>query len=412
MEFHHWLLFGGIFLFAMVLGEQWLKHGPLSSAIIYLVVGFILGPQVLDIFKFRILEHPEIIEIGAEIVVIISLFSAGLKLQVPFRHAHWKISVILATATMVATVILLAAAGHYLLALPAAAALLLGGILAPTDPVLASQVQVQHENDKDRIRRSLTGEAGLNDGTAFPVIMLGLTLLGFRWSDADSPIWKWALVDLLWAVPVGLAIGYGCGWLAARLIVKVHSNRDQKLVIEDFASMGLIAASYGLAQMVSSYGFLAVFAAGIAFARVEKKSPGTGDDEGLSPALIRFSTQLERIGEVATVLFVGIVAGNLNYSGWSLLAPLILILVIRPLAVFIFIGRRLPFKEFLIVSWFGIRGIGSIYYLAYAINHGFAGDAASVVFNLVMVTIVVSIVAHGISASPIMNFYDRSKKSA
>lgn len=411
MEFNHWFLFGGLFLLIMVLGEQWLKKGPISPAIIYLILGFALGPRAFGIINFDILDHPKAMEIAAEIVVIISLFSAGLKLQAPFRHTHWHISAILASSTMVITVAFVSVVGHYLFELPWGAAILLGGIIAPTDPVLASEVQVQDEKDKDRIRRSLTGEAGMNDGTAFPVIMLGLSLLGLRWADHENPLLRWALVDFAWAIPAGLLIGYFCGWLAAKLIFSLHSDRTQKLVIEDFVSIGLICASYGLAQILSTYGFLAVFAAGLAFARAENayyEKIHLKDPDVFAPALIRFSTQLERIGEVATVLFVGLIAGNLNYSGINLLLPIILIFAIRPIAVFLNTGKILPLKENAILSWFGIRGIGSIYYLAYAINHGFAKGPATTVFNLVMITIVVSVFVHGISATPIMKLYDRS----
>lgn len=396
----------------MVLGEKWLKRGPVSPAILYLLLGLLLGPEFLNVINYNILDHPKVIEVGAEIVVIISLFSAGLKLQSPLTHLHWKLSTILASLTMVLTVALLALTGHYIFDLPWGAAILLGGILAPTDPVLASEVQVKSEKDRDRIRSTLTGEAGLNDGTAFPVIMLGLTIIGGRWSESETSIWKWFSVDFLWAIPVGLVIGFMCGWVAAKFIVWIHAKRDEKLVIEDFVSIGLIGASYGLAHVLSSYGFLAVFAAGLAFARVENQhfsqKANSVEKKDFSPALMRFSTQLERIGEVTIVVFLGFIATRLDWSYTTLILPTILILVIRPLTVLSTLAFVMPLRETLIVSWFGIRGIGSIYYLAYALNHGFGETESSTsVFNLILVTIVVSIFVHGISASPIMKFYER-----
>ncbi len=208
----------------------------------------------------------------------------------------------------------------------------------------------------------------------------------------------------------GLLIGACSGWLAAKLIMFIHARRTEKLVIEDFVSIGLIAASYGLAQLVTAYGFLAVFAAGLSFARMERSEfrKRQGDrDEAFYPALIRFSTQLERIGEVAAVVFVGYVAGRLPFSANALIFSLVLFLVIRPLAVGACFGWRRPHFETAILSWFGIRGIGSIYYLYYSLNNGLGGEFAEVVFNVVMQTIVLSVFVHGISATPIMRFYDR-----
>ncbi len=407
MDINQWFLLLGLFLLVMVLAEQWLKRGPISSAIVYFGFGFLLGPEGFNFVEFDILNHPKWMELATEIVVLVSLFSAGLKLQFPFRHPHWKLSALLASLTMVLTVLMLGLSVHLAFGLAWGAAILLGGILAPTDPVLASAVQVKSVKDPDRIRRALTGEAGFNDGTAFPVVMMGLTILGARWTQADVPLANWIFVDVLWAIPGGLMIGYACGWLAARLIVKTHDNETDRLVIEDFVSIGLIAASYGLAQLLSTYGFLAVFASALAFAKVEAKD--SEKNEEISPALIRFSTQLERIGEIVTVIFVGFIAARLNFSGWYLFLPFLLLLLIRPVSVFFALRGRLPKKEIFIISWFGVRGIGSVYYLAYALNHGLTGEPAKIVFNVVMVTIVISIFVHGISSSPIMRFHERTK---
>lgn len=408
MTVNQWFLVGGLILLVLVLAEQWLKEGPISSAIVYLGLGFVLGPKVLNLIDYNVFEHPKTMELGAEVLVIISLFSAGLKLKHSFMHPHWRISGLLASATMMISVVLLAVTGHFVYGLSLGAAVLLGGVLAPTDPVLASAVQVQNQNDEDRIRRALTGEAGLNDGTAFPVVMLGLTVLGARWEGVDSGILRWALVDFAWAIPGGLAIGYCCGWLAAKAVMRVHSSVSERLVVEDFVALGLIALSYGLAQVLWTYGFLSVFAAAVAFSRVERED--FNGHEGFSSALIRFSVQLERIGEILTVTFVGYIAGYLDYSGVVLLLPALLILFIRPAAVYGVLGRSLPAHDHRLISWFGIRGIGSVYYLSYALNHGLGGDSAQLIFNLVMVTIVISIFVHGVSASPIMRLHDRQSR--
>lgn len=414
LDINFWFIISGSFLLLLVLGDRWLKHGPISPAIVYLAIGFVFGPKVFGLFDLDVFTHTKMMELGAEIVVIISLFSAGLKLRMPFTHPHWKLSALLASLGMVLTVTLLSVVGHFIFDLPWGAAVLLGGILAPTDPVLASEVQVKDEKDSNRIRRALTGEAGFNDGMAFPVIMLGLTLLSTRWEYSDHPLLKWALVDVAWAVPGGLAIGYLCGWLAVGMISSIHSNKSEDSLIEDFASIGLTAIAYGLAQVCSTYGFLAVFAAAVAFARHEsrffakQKDKNGKDAEGLSPALVRFSTQMERYGEALTVLFVGLVVGNMWFAAHYLLVPVILILLIRPIAVFTSLRNLIPHREKWIVSWFGIRGIGSVYYLAYALNHGAEGEPAQVLTSLIIITIVCSIFVHGISAGPLMRRFGRT----
>ena len=408
------LLVGGLLIF-MVLAENFFKTKAISTAIVYLAIGYGLGPSGASVFNFHPVLDSKMIEVVAEIVILASLFSAGLKMSIPFRHSHWRLSVKLATVTMALTVLLISVYAHYLMAMPWAFGILLGGILAPTDPVLASAVQIQGEDDQDRLRTGLTGEAGLNDGTAFPVVMLGLTLLSLNPQSTfiSSALGSWLGVDLLWATVVGLGLGYGIGWLGTKVIIMVHPNNKDELVIEDFVSIGLVALSYALAIYAKAYGFLAVFACGLAFSRVERAhfdARDKKDDNAFAPALIKFTTQLERIGEVATVVLLGALISYAQFKFWIIGFALVFIFLLRPLAVHLTTaGNRMNFKQRTLMSWFGIRGIGSIYYLMYTLNHGVKGEEAQMLVSVVLVTIVISIFVHGISANPFMKFYNQKK---
>ena len=182
-----------------------LKRLPVTPAIIYLAVGLLVGPTVLNVFHFNPLKESALLEVLTEVAVLISLFSAGVKMPVPVSFARWRTPILLATLSMAVSVGLVAAFAYYLLGLPLGAGVLLGAILAPTDPVLATDVQIRHPGDRDQLRFTLTCEAGMNDGSAFPFVMLGMGLLGLH-ELGDFGL-RWALVDVLWATLAGIAIG-------------------------------------------------------------------------------------------------------------------------------------------------------------------------------------------------------------
>lgn len=195
MSFAFWSLIIGVLLILMVLSGTLQKRLPLSTAMLYLAAGFALGPAGWAVLTPHPLDHAALLERGAEVAVLISLFSVGLKLGLPLSNRHWLLPLRLAFVSMTLTVALIAAVGVLGLGLPLGAAILLGAILAPTDPVLASDVQVESSGDRDRLRFSLTGEGGLNDGAAFPFVMLGLGLLGLH--DLGTGGWRWLAVDVV-----------------------------------------------------------------------------------------------------------------------------------------------------------------------------------------------------------------------
>jgi sodium/hydrogen antiporter len=435
-----WFVVVGVLLLAMGTSVGVVRRLPLTSALIYMGVGVLLGPAGLSRAAPDPVEEAGILERITEVAVLISLFTAGLKLRAPWNDRRWSTPLRLATLSMVLTVGMVAAIGVYILHLSLGAAVLLGAVLAPTDPVLASDVQVESVEDRDRLRFALTGEAGLNDGTAFPFIMLGLGLLGLH--DLGQALWRWIAVDLVWAAAAGIGSGWLLGSSVGRIVLWLRRERREAVGADDLLALGLIALAYGAAVIVGGYGFLAVFAAGVALRRVETRATAAaaagGFDENplhASPAIVLhamagqtteiavgthtapaymvkaalgFTEQLERVSEVVIVLLVGGLLANRGLSRDALWLVPLLFLVVRPLAVVLGVRLRgAPRMQQRLTMWFGIRGIGSIYYLAYAIAHGLPRDLAERLTGITLTVIACSIVVHGVSVTPLMRHYER-----
>jgi sodium/hydrogen antiporter len=422
-----WFLLIGAFLLLMVLVGTLLQRLPISAALIYLLIGVALGPYGLGLITLDLMTHSETLELVAEIAVLISLFTVGLKLRVSVFDRAWRLPLRLAGWTMFITIGLIAAVAMLALNMTLGAAILLGAILAPTDPVLASDVQVRNAGDKDRVRFGLTGEGGLNDGIAFPFVMLGLGMMGLHEIGANGFLWFWR--DVVWSIAAGVASGWLCGFLVGYWVLYLRRVHREALGLEEFLALGLIAFSYGLALLIHGYGFLAVFAAGLGLRRIGRagfsaaltqvslrfyKSPD-GDNQasaapetplGIANALIDFNEQLERIVEVAVVVLLGSMITMQSFSQTVLWFCALLFVVIRPTAVVLGLaGSRTPRAQIRLLAWFGIRGLGSLYYLMFAINHGLPTEVATEFVNVVFGVIATSIVVHGISATPLMERY-------
>ena len=426
MTFTVWYLIVGALLIAMAMATSVLKRLPLTSAMFYLGAGLALGPLGAAMLDVDVIRDAAILERFTEVAVIVSLFTAGLKLRLPLIDVRWRPAIIMASVGMVITVGGIAALGVYGLGLSVGAAVLLGAVLAPTDPVLASDVQVEDADDSEVVRFSLTGEAGLNDGTAFPFVMLALGLFGLH--DLGPFGARWLGVDVAWAIGAGLLTGTLCGTLIGRLVVYLRRVHREAVGLDDFLALGLIALSYGLALVIHSYGFLSVFAAGLALRRIERQQSGgetprdvlaaaeSGEEEAatdpdkahayMAEAVLAFNERLERIGEVAVVLILGAMLTTVGWSRIPLWFLPLVFLVIRPIATFASLpASPMRTAQRTFVAWFGVRGVGSLYYLTFAIVHGVVGPEARQVADLVLAAVAVSIVVHGVSVTPLMKWY-------
>jgi sodium/hydrogen antiporter len=424
-----WFLVVGALFQCVALVGSYVRRLPLSITMLYLAAGYGLGPHGFGLFDIDAVRDASFIERIAEGAVIVSVFTAGLKLRIPVSDTRWRQPLRLAFASMILTVAAIGAVGVYGMGLSWGAAILLGAILAPTDPVLASDVQVEHPFDYDPLRFSLTAEAGFNDGTAFPLVMLGLGVMGLH--DIGAFGLRWLIVDLVWAIAGGLLIGVLLGTGVARIVLYLRRVRREATGLDDFLAIGLIGLSYGTALLCHTYGFLAVFAAGLALRRVERrhmpaseagepsvlaagqKAHEVSTDPVRAPAVmaqavLHFNEQLERVGELIVVVMIGGMLSWAAIPGSAAWFVPLLLLVIRPLSVLIGLFRAgVPARETRFAAWFGIRGIGSLYYVMYAVVHGVGEADAHLLIGLTLATITASVLAHGISVTPPMNIYNR-----
>jgi sodium/hydrogen antiporter len=398
------LLVVGFLLLMVTLGSGWIKRLPLSYALIYLVVGIILSPYGFNIIQVR--PETEFLERLTELVVLISLFSCGLKMNRPLNTWAWDSTIRLIGLLMPISIFAVAAIAHWFLQLEWGAAVLLGAILAPTDPVLASEVQLSHPEDRDELRFGLTSEGGLNDALAFPFVYFGLHWI----KDNDWQNWfiQWVAVDLLWAIFAGL----GMGILVPKIIVwmdkRIQHLRPVDSLMEDFVALGIIFLTYSLTEIVNGYGFLAVFVAGIitqrSYQNPEKKM-----------SQLEFVETIEKLLEIGTILLLGSllrIDPMQKYLVPGLIIAGALIFVIRPFGAWITsIGNNYyPLRRWLF-GWFGIRGVGSIYYLTYSLGSGLKNDLGEQIAWITFITILISIIFHGVSSTPLMNWYEKQIES-
>lgn len=387
-------------LFAAVVALSQQHERAFTAAVVYLVLGAVasLGLQLLGGHPLDPLDDAELIERLSEFAVIVALFSAGLRLDRPLGLRAWRSTVLLIVVVMPLTIAGVTLFASEAMGLSLGAALILGAVLAPTDPVLASDVQVgpPGEGEEPETHFALTSEAGLNDGLAFPFVFMGVFVAA---EGGTSWLGEWVIADVAYAIIVGIGIGAVAGWLMAAAAARL---RRRGLLLSEFDAwlpIAAVLAVYGLTEAVGAYGFLAAFAGGLAFRRHERLAEHHDRVHGGAAVV-------EKMTELALVLLLGstvTVAGlqEPGALGW-LLAPLLL-LVIRPTAVLLaFVRSRLGLAERAFIGWFGIRGIGSFYYAAVAINAEVLTESeASIVYWTVIVCAGFSIVAHGITSTPL-----------
>jgi sodium/hydrogen antiporter len=390
----------GILLLFVTLGSGWISRLPLSYALIYLVVGVFLGPYGVKLIEIR--PEAEFLERLAEFVVLISLFSCGLKMKRPLKIQAWSSPIRLIGILMPISIFSVAAIAYGLLQVDLGHAILLGAILAPTDPVLASEVQLSDPSDRDELRFGLTSEGGLNDALAFPFVYFGLHWIKDK--DWQNWWWQWLSVDLIWAIAIGIVMGIAVTKIIVIIDKRIQKIRPSDSLMEDFVALGIILLTYSLTEQVNGYGFLAVFVAGMVAQR-SYHNPAKKSSQ------LEFTETIEKLLEVGTILLLGSllrIEPILRFLPQSLLVAGALIFLIRPIGAWIStLGANYHLGQRLLFGWFGIRGIGSIYYLCYAFGEGLKGAIGEQIAWITLSTIILSVVLHGISSTPIMKWYEK-----
>lgn len=432
---------GGLLLLTSLL-SGWIRDFPITNFAIYLVAGVVVGPWGLDLVHIDLRGNDTWLANLTETALVVSLFITGLKLRLRFRDPAWMDAIRLAFPSMLLTVAGVSLIAHGWLGQSWGMSLLIGALIAPTDPVLASIVAVDDARDADQMRVALSGEAGLNDGFALPFLLLALMMITAPSGSLTSSVTlHWLLVGVLWGFAAGLSLGYGLGWLVGLLGTRLKSaSRD--VSPSDFLALALMALAYAGAEAISASGFLAAFAAGLGLRSAElyvvthhphphftetnaanggdgihppaevlinpnRRDIDSADQPAASVGLVvsdalSFGDTLERLIASALVLLAGVACARY----WSLngvMMAAVLFLLVRPVSVWIgMLGSKAPQSRRLLIGWVGIRGIGTLNYLAYALTHGLDNAQAMLAAQIAVTIVVLSILVHGMTAPPLM----------
>ncbi len=425
-----YLLSGAALLLAVVLPTA-LSRAAVSAPIVLLLVGAMMGLAAPESADLTPTGHRSFVEHLTEFTVLIALMGVGLALDRPLNlrrfssWRRWNAAWRLLGIAMVLTIAGVAFVGWWAIGLAPAGALLLGAVLAPTDPVLASDVQVagptpvdegslDEIDESDEVRFALTSEAGLNDGLAFPFVYAAIFLATL------GPVSEWGLRWIGWElvgkVVLGVVLGVVVGWALAKTAFRAPARSLRTAETgEPLLALAAVLLSYGVAEIVGGYGFLAVFACAMTLRSAER-----GHEYHVH--MHEIIERLERLLTLVVLLLLGVSMTNglLRDLPWeSVVLAVLLVFVIRPAAGLLALGFRgatarigdhvFTSQERLATSFFGVRGVGSLYYLAYATGQADFGRH-EVLWSTVAFTIALSVLVHGITATPAMRWLERSRE--
>ena len=392
-----------------------LRERVLSAPIVVVAVGMLIGwlmpneSQLVDV-----IEHAELAERMAEITVIVALFGVGLALDRQLTFRGWSTTWRLLAIGMPLSIAGVAVLGWWALGVTPAVAVLLGAVLAPTDPVLASDVQVEGpghgsgekvDDEHDEARFALTSEAGLNDALAFPFVYLAI-FLATKVAPSEW-VWTWLAWDLVGKTVIGAVAGWVIGRLVGAALYRVRIG-EHRLVgyAEPAAAVATLLLAYGVGELVGGWGFLAVFCAALGVRAAERHD----EKHARAHEFIEFTEHLLTLLILLVIgaSFISDAVFRLEWSHAAVAAGVLF--VIRPLTAWIALlgDRKLRRPERLFVAAFGVRGVGSLFYLCYAMGY-FSKDDGWSLWPAVSLVIVASIVLHGAASSPAVSWLDRHR---
>ena len=393
------LAFLGFAVFAAVGALSHEHERAFSASLIYLGLGIVgaVGLAVLGVRWLDPVGDATLLEHVTELAVVIALFSTGLKVERKLNWREWSTVTRLLAIGMPAFIALATLFGTTVMGLSAGAAIVLAGALAPTDPVLAGDIGVGppgEEGEEHEPHFGVSAEAGFNDGLAFPFVLLGIAI-----AAGDDPV-SWFAADVVYGLAAGTVVGAAMGYGIAAPIVLL---RDRDLLIgalDGWVAVAATLAIYGVVETLSAYGFLAVFAGGLAFRRYER-------GHELNASVHDGAEIVEKFGELAVILLLGSMLtldglSTPGVAGWAL--AVLVVFVLRPVTVNLaLLGSRLQRPgERAFLAWFGVRGVGTLFYVAAATGLGaLTGAEAELITWTAIATVILSVVLHGVTAGPL-----------
>jgi sodium/hydrogen antiporter len=395
------LLGFGIALFAAIGALSHEEERAFSASVIYLGLGLVAAAtlSLLGIPAIDPVGDAAVIEHVTELALIIAVFSTGLAVERRLSWQGWRSVAGLLGIVMPLSIAAVALFGVLVMDLSLGAAIILGAVLAPTDPVLAGDVGVGPPGEalEDDPRFNLGTEAALNDGLATPFVLLGIFV-----AEEGGTGWlaEWLTADLIYGTLVGGALGAISGWLIGGFAVRLRNARMLDERLDLYFAVPTVLVVYGVAQFLGAVGLVAAFCAGLAFRRYEF-------DHEYNRHVHDGAEVVEKFGELVVILLLGSIVTLAGLeapglSGW-LLVP-VLLLVIRPALVMALFSRSsMSVRERLFVAWFGVRGVATIYYSMVIVGAGvLAGNEEATVLWTAIICVMVSILLHGMSATPLI----------
>lgn len=418
-----WLIILGLAILSFAVLPRLIAKYPITMPMLLLLLGYAAVALPLGLKGPDPMEHLSLAEHLTELGVIIALMGAGLNIDRKPSLKGWNGTWRLLGITMILSIAGAALVGWWIAAFAPATAMLLGAVLAPTDPVLASEVQVgapgegsedeetedsdeTGHGEEDEVRFSLTSEAGLNDGLAFPFTNMAIAM-AIAGAHPENWIKTWLLIDVLYKLGVAAIIGLGLGYGLAFLIFSMPAKTAISKSMVGLSALAATLFIYGVTQYLGGYGFIATFVGAVVIRNYKRRHEYHDSLHSLTEKIERLLTAL-----ILLSLGAAIAAGLFEPLNWQLIiCAIIIVFLVRPLAgVAAMIGfDRAPWRDRFAISFFGIRGIGSLYYLSYALNEEHF-EGAKELWALVGLVIVLSIVMHGLSGAPIMEKLDEMRE--
>lgn len=333
-------------------------------------------------------------ETATELALIVGLFGTGLRIDrlVDWRGSHPTVRLLL--VAMPICIAAVAGLGYFVAGMTVAGALLLGSVLAPTDPVLAGDVQIgpPQEGGEHPVRLTLTAEAGLNDGLAFPFVHLALAV-GAAGTLTGDVFLHWLWLDVGYRIAVGLACGIAIGWVLGKILFELPRPAPLARTQVGVVAIAGVMLCYGLTELAEGYGFIATFVAGVTLRRSEARHEFHRRLHGFTETIEHTLTALllVSIGLALPALWPG--------AHWPHVAiGAALIFVIRPLSAWIALcGLGFAPRQRWVMSFYGVRGIGSIFYIAYAAAQIDLVNEEGL-WSTVAITVMLSTLVHGLTA--------------